>query len=98
MNMLFIVLILLAAVAIFSIQNAQTVSIKFLAWGTEASLAIVIIISVALGALLASVVALWTGVKRSRVARKKAVPANQGSRGAESDDQVSKPSGSSTSK
>ena len=49
MNMLFIVLILLAAVAIFSIQNAQTVSIKFLAWGTEASLAIVIIISVALG-------------------------------------------------
>jgi uncharacterized integral membrane protein len=90
MNMLFVVLIMLAVVAVFSVQNAQPVAIKFLFWGTEASLAIVIIASVALGALLASVVALWTGLKHSRGAKKEKAVTKK-------DDDVSKPSSSSAS-
>jgi uncharacterized integral membrane protein len=72
MNILILVLMILAMVAVFSVQNAQPVAIKFFFWTTEASLAIVIIVALVLGASLASLVALVKTLKRSGKAQKKA--------------------------
>jgi uncharacterized integral membrane protein len=70
MNILILVLMILAVVAIFSVQNAQPVAIKFFFWKTEASLAIVIIVALVLGASLAFLVALVRTLRRSREAKR----------------------------
>jgi uncharacterized integral membrane protein len=45
-------------VALFAVQNSSIVSVRFLAWGMETSLVLVIIGSAALGALSAAVLGL----------------------------------------
>lgn len=51
-----LLLIVVAIVAIFSVQNAMPVAITFLFWKFEASLAIVIFLSVLSGMIIGAVV------------------------------------------
>ncbi len=63
MAMLLVLLIILAVVALFAVQNSAPVTIAFFSWKFEASLAIVIFLSVLTGALVASVVASVKSIK-----------------------------------
>lgn len=56
--------IIIVAVAIFSVQNASPTSIAFLFWKFEASLAIVIFISVLTGMAIASSIFFWLRVRQ----------------------------------
>jgi putative membrane protein len=59
-------LVLALAVAIFAVQNAEPVPIRFLAWTAPAvSLGVVIVIAALLGALVGAVAA-WVGRMRRR--------------------------------
>ncbi len=51
-----ILLILLALVAIFSVQNALPVTVTFMLWNFEASLAIVIFLSLLVGMIVGSII------------------------------------------
>lgn len=51
-----LVLIMIAAVTIFSVQNAMPVAISFLFWRFEASLAIVIFLSVLCGIIIGAII------------------------------------------
>ncbi len=51
-----LLLIVVAIVAIFSVQNAMPVAITFLFWKFEASLAIVIFLSVLSGMIIGAVI------------------------------------------
>jgi uncharacterized integral membrane protein len=64
MGILIIALLIVAAVATFSLQNALPVSIVFLFWRFEASLAIVIFISALTGVVIASIIFLWLRIRR----------------------------------
>jgi putative membrane protein len=64
MGILVLALVIIAAVAIFSVQNASPVSIVFLFWRFQASLAIVIFIAALAGAVVASIVFLWRRMVR----------------------------------
>jgi uncharacterized integral membrane protein len=70
MGILIIALLIVAAVAIFSLQNALPVSIVFLFWTFQASLAIVIFISALTGVVIASIVFLWLRIRRHRKEKK----------------------------
>ena len=63
MKILVIVLVVLVAVVVFSIQNAKPVMVTFLLWNFEASLAMVILTSVVAGAFMAGIVAVWKTIK-----------------------------------
>ena len=63
MKILVIVLVVLVAVVVFSIQNAKPVMVTFLLWNFEASLAMVILTSVVAGAFMAGIVAVWRTIK-----------------------------------
>jgi lipopolysaccharide assembly protein A len=72
MKILVIVLVVLAGVVLFSVQNAKPVMVTFLLWNFEASLAMVILASVVAGAFMASIVAVWRTIKikgRSRASQ-----------------------------
>ncbi|OPY78565.1 MAG: hypothetical protein A4E64_00838 [Syntrophorhabdus sp. PtaU1.Bin058] len=56
MGALILVIILLAIVTIFSVQNAAPVTISFIFWRFEASLAIVIFLSVLLGIIIGGII------------------------------------------
>jgi uncharacterized integral membrane protein len=56
MATLIILLIVIAFVAIFSVQNAMPVAISFLFWKFEASLAIVIFLSVIAGIIVGAII------------------------------------------
>ncbi|OGW26186.1 MAG: hypothetical protein A2X59_03050 [Nitrospirae bacterium GWC2_42_7] len=58
-------LIIITLITIFSVQNAVPVSISFLVWKFEASLAIVIYLLVLLGMLLGMIIAYWFRFKSS---------------------------------
>ncbi|MDD5010298.1 MAG: LapA family protein [Syntrophorhabdaceae bacterium] len=58
MSALVLIIILLAIVTIFSVQNAAIVTISFIFWKFEASLAIVIFLSVLLGVIVGSIIVL----------------------------------------
>jgi len=62
-KILIIVLLVLAGVVVFSIQNGKPVMVTFLLWNFEASLAMVILTSVVAGAFMAFIVAFWRIVK-----------------------------------
>lgn len=64
MATLIIVLIIVLLVTVFSVQNAAPVAIAFLFWRFEASLAIVIFLSVLSGILIASIFILWLHMKK----------------------------------
>ncbi len=67
---LVLVLVLVAMVVAFSVQNASPVAVSFLLWKFEASLAIVVLLSVLAGLLVGIVIASVAGVRRrSRQAR-----------------------------
>jgi uncharacterized integral membrane protein len=74
MQVLLIIALLIAILAvIFALQNAVTVSIAFLVWKTEGSLALVLLVALAVGALvslLASLPAIirgaWTTASQKR--------------------------------
>jgi len=60
-----IVVIVIAGVAAFSIQNAAPVAISFLFWRFEASLAIVILLSFLTGMFVGMAVLSWARMQRS---------------------------------
>lgn len=51
-----VLLILLAIVAIFSVQNAMPVTVTFMLWKFEASLAIVIFLSLLVGMIVGATI------------------------------------------
>ena len=60
-----LLLIIVAIVAIFSVQNAMPVAITFLFWKFEASLAIVIFLSVIAGMITGAIIVSLLKVKSS---------------------------------
>jgi uncharacterized integral membrane protein len=66
MSILIIALLIIAVVAIFSTQNALPVSIVFLFWKFQASLAIVIFLSALTGVIVALIIFLWLRIRRTR--------------------------------
>lgn len=60
-----LILIVVAALAIFAIQNATPVAISFLFWKYEASLAIVILLSVLGGVIMTGAFILAVYIQRS---------------------------------
>jgi putative membrane protein len=65
MSVLILALLIVAVVAVFSAQNALPVSIVFLFWKFQASLAIVIFLSALTGVIIASTVFLWLRIRRA---------------------------------
>jgi uncharacterized integral membrane protein len=63
------IIIIAAVVAVFSIQNAAPVFVTFLFWHFEASLAIIILLSVLTGFIIGMIVLL--SIRFARSARKK---------------------------
>jgi len=61
-----LVLIIMALVAIFSVQNAIPVAISFFFWKFEASLAIVIFLSVLTGLVTGLIIAFLFRIKPSK--------------------------------
>ncbi len=66
MGILVPVLIIVLIVAVFSIQNAGPVAINFLFWQFQASLAVVIFLSVLAGVAIGGTVGFVTKMKRRR--------------------------------
>jgi uncharacterized integral membrane protein len=66
MSALILVLLIIAVVAVFSAQNALPVSIVFLFWKFQASLAIVIFLSVLTGVIITSIILLWLRIRRAK--------------------------------
>jgi uncharacterized integral membrane protein len=65
MSVLILALLIIAVVAVFSAQNALPVAIVFLFWKFQASLAIVIFLSVLTGAVIASIIFFWLHIRRA---------------------------------
>jgi uncharacterized integral membrane protein len=65
MGVLILALAIIVVVAIFSAQNALPVSIVFLFWKFQASLAIVIFLSALTGIVIASIIFLWLRIRRA---------------------------------
>jgi uncharacterized integral membrane protein len=70
MGTIIAVLVLITLVIVFSVQNAAPVAVSFLAWHTQASLAIIIFLSVIIGALIGIILSSFWMLKQ-RTARKK---------------------------
>ena len=66
---LFIALILMAVTIIFAVQNTATTMIKFLTWEIEGSLALVLLVAVAAGALISFFFSLPTLVRDKWIVR-----------------------------
>jgi len=65
MATIILLLIIVAIVAIFSVQNAMPVAITFLFWKFEASLAIVIFLSVLAGIIAGAIIVSFLRIKPS---------------------------------
>lgn len=65
MATIILLLIIVAVVAIFSVQNAIPVAITFLFWKFEASLAIVIFLSVLAGMIVGAIIVSLLRIKPS---------------------------------
>ena len=70
MGILILALLIVAVVAIFTIQNALPVSVVFLFWKFQASLAIVTFLSVLTGIVIASSIFFWLRIRRNRKEKK----------------------------
>lgn len=66
MGAMIFVVVLVCVVVLFSVQNASPVAVAFLFWDFQASLAIVIFLSLVSGIIIGAVIALWKGRRRSR--------------------------------
>jgi putative membrane protein len=73
-----LVLILIVVVAVFSVQNASVVSLTFLAWHFETSLALVVLISLLIGMLAGMVFVWWTRIRRTSKEKKEKKPQEPG--------------------
>jgi len=65
MFLLITIVITLTIVVIFSVQNAVPVAVSFLSWHFEASLAIVIALSLLSGLIVGMAVLSWIRLRRS---------------------------------
>ena len=63
---LIVALLLATLVAIFAVQNAQEVTVRFLVWTFQSSVVVIILISAGLGALLAALISLPQTLKARR--------------------------------
>jgi uncharacterized integral membrane protein len=68
-----LLLIIIATVTVFSVQNAAPVAVSFLFWRFEASLAIVIFLSVLTGVLIAAIIVFSGHIKRSAKRQDKSI-------------------------
>ncbi len=59
-----LVMIIVAVVAVFSVQNASPVAVSFLFWHFEASLVIVIFLALLSGLIIGVAVMSWSKMKR----------------------------------
>lgn len=66
------VMIVIAVVAVFSVQNAVPISVTFLSWHFDASLAVVILLSVLAGMVIGMIVVTAIWLQRASVKRKEA--------------------------
>ena len=62
---LVIVIIVVAVMVIFSVQNAMPVAVVFLSWKFESSLAVIIILSTVIGILIGAMAVSFWSLKRS---------------------------------
>ncbi len=65
-------LLLATGVAVFSVQNAGPVTVRFGFWSLEMSLVVVILVAAALGAVMASLLSLPGWVRDRRLLRQRA--------------------------
>ncbi len=63
-----LVLILMVLVALFSVQNATPISVRFLVWEFSMSAALVILLAAMLGALVGLIVGTFGGRRRNQPA------------------------------
>lgn len=66
--------LLLLAVALFALQNAQAVTVRFLAWQLESSVALLTLAATAAGAVIGGLVSLAARLRRWRRSRAAAGP------------------------
>lgn len=66
------VIVIVVAVAAFSAQNATPIAVTFLAWHFEASLALVIVLSLLSGVIIGMALLSWLRLRRSVRERRKA--------------------------
>lgn len=62
-----LVLIIIAIVTVFSVQNAAPVIVSFLFWKFESSLAIVIFLSVLSGIIIGTLITSLSKIRRSKL-------------------------------
>jgi lipopolysaccharide assembly protein A len=74
MGLLILALIIIVLVAAFSVQNAAPVTISFLLWKFQASLAIVTFLSVLIGAVIATIITFWFSLKKPKKENKGKLP------------------------
>jgi uncharacterized integral membrane protein len=67
-----LVVLVIAVVAAFSVQNATPVAISFLVWRFDASLALIVLLSFLTGMIVGMAVLSWTRIRRA--AKKKSEP------------------------
>jgi uncharacterized integral membrane protein len=79
MFLLLVVAVIITIVVIFSIQNSVPVVITFFFWKFEASLAIVVFLSVVAGVLIAWIIAYLSSIRK--YFRKRSLPASENSGG-----------------
>ena len=83
MIILFLVILIVAALVIFSVQNANPVTVSFALWQFHASLAIVVFLALVTGVIVMAVVFLGMRFRKSKkghIGEEKRVPS--GDRGA----------------
>ncbi len=66
MTALPIVIVLIAALVIFSVQNASPVSVTFLIWQFNASLAIVVFLALITGVIIMAIISFVVRLRRTR--------------------------------
>jgi uncharacterized integral membrane protein len=71
---LFIVVVAVTVMVVFSVQNAAPVAVAFLSWKFEASLAVIIVLAVVTGILIGGVAASLWRLKRSIKGKKTNAP------------------------
>jgi lipopolysaccharide assembly protein A len=67
---LVLALVVLIIVVLFSVQNAVPVSVSFLIWSFQSSLAIIIALCLLAGMVAGGIIASLMGMKRSRAVKK----------------------------
>ena len=65
-----LVMVLIALVVIFSVQNASPVALSFLFWRFEASLVVVILLSLVTGVVIGVAIMYWSRMKRAMQKKK----------------------------